>query len=341
MVNKYEKHQRDYPILATSVILREFFSKNLYKVFPFIPGPIYVLVENGILYHFISEEDYKKWPSSWLENNSSDDLKKYRAQVDKVLKKYREFLSSDHTNIEEDLRKDHYYLKYFLPIIMLGAYLPNYGENTEGEIEEVALEIRKEYEDVHKKGMDLEVKLLNEIENKLKVDRGTLENMVEDEFEEFLKNKNIPEGIKNRKNFVLIEYSKDGEKVFANREEAQDKLKLIETKIETGITEFGGQVAFPGKIKNIVRIARLVEDAQELEDGEVLVASMTDPRYLPVMKKAGAIITDEGGIACHAAIVSREMKKPCIVGTKIATQILKNGDLVEVDADNGTVKIIK
>jgi len=68
---------------------------------------------------------------------------------------------------------------------------------------------------------------------------------------------------------------------------------------------------------------------------------MTMPKYLPAMKRASAFITDEGGITCHAAIISREMKKPCIIGTKIATQILIDGVLVEVDADKGIVRIIK
>ena len=59
------------------------------------------------------------------------------------------------------------------------------------------------------------------------------------------------------------------------------------------------------------------------------------------MKRAIAFVTDEGGITCHAAIIAREMKKPCIIGTKVATKILKDGDMVEVDANKGTVKIIK
>ena len=59
------------------------------------------------------------------------------------------------------------------------------------------------------------------------------------------------------------------------------------------------------------------------------------------MKKTRFIITDEGGLTCHAAIVSRELKIPCIVGTKIATKVLKDGDLVEADANKGIVKIIK
>jgi pyruvate,water dikinase len=68
---------------------------------------------------------------------------------------------------------------------------------------------------------------------------------------------------------------------------------------------------------------------------------MTRPEYISAMKKAAAIVTDEGGITCHAAIVSRELKKPCIIGTKIATKVLKDGDLVEVDADKGIVKILE
>ena len=59
------------------------------------------------------------------------------------------------------------------------------------------------------------------------------------------------------------------------------------------------------------------------------------------MKRASAIVTDEGGITCHAAIIARELKVPCVIGTKIATQVLNDGDLVEVNANQGIVKILK
>ena len=62
---------------------------------------------------------------------------------------------------------------------------------------------------------------------------------------------------------------------------------------------------------------------------------------MPALIKAAAIVTDEGGVTSHAAIVSRELGIPCVVGTKIATKVLKDGDLVEVDANNGIVKILK
>ena len=67
---------------------------------------------------------------------------------------------------------------------------------------------------------------------------------------------------------------------------------------------------------------------------------MTSPEYIFVMRKAVAIITDAGGLTCHAAIVSRELGIPCIVGTKIATKIFKTGDLIEVDANTGIIKKI-
>lgn len=106
------------------------------------------------------------------------------------------------------------------------------------------------------------------------------------------------------------------------------------------VNEFSGNTAYGGKITGKVRVVLEYRDMKKFEEGEILVSSMTIPDFLPVMKKASAFITDEGGITCHAAIIAREMKKPCIIGTKIATQVLKDGDIVEVDADNGMVRKI-
>lgn len=102
-----------------------------------------------------------------------------------------------------------------------------------------------------------------------------------------------------------------------------------------------GQVAYPGKVRGKVRILKNKTKMYEFQDGEILVSPMTTPGFVPAMKRAGAIITDEGGITCHAAIVSRELKVPCVIGTKIATKVLKDGDMVEVDAGNGIIKILK
>lgn len=102
-----------------------------------------------------------------------------------------------------------------------------------------------------------------------------------------------------------------------------------------------GAVAFAGKVKGIVKVVKGAEDLQKVKEGDILVAPMTFPSFIVAMKYAAAFVTDEGGITCHAAIVAREMKKPCITGTKIATKVLKDGDFVEVDATKGVVKVIK
>lgn len=101
-----------------------------------------------------------------------------------------------------------------------------------------------------------------------------------------------------------------------------------------------GQVAYGGKVKGKVRIIGSRSEVKNLKKGEILVAGTTTPDFLPAMKLAGAIISEHGGAISHAAITSREIKKPCIVGVKNAKKVLKDGDLVEVDAYKGVVKIL-
>jgi phosphoenolpyruvate synthase/pyruvate phosphate dikinase len=107
--------------------------------------------------------------------------------------------------------------------------------------------------------------------------------------------------------------------------------------------QFKGLVAWAGfkQISGVVKVVLAETDFLKFKKGEILVTDETSVNFLPLMQKAVAIITDNGGILCHAAIVSREMKKPCIIGTKIATRVLKDGDLVEIDANEGVVKILK
>lgn len=102
-----------------------------------------------------------------------------------------------------------------------------------------------------------------------------------------------------------------------------------------------GNIAQMGIARGYVRRLMGHRQIHLLQEGEVLVSPMTIPDFLPAMKKAVAFVTDEGGILCHAAIVAREMQKPCIVGTKFATEMFKDGDFVEVDANKGIVTLLK
>ncbi|HEY4512804.1 MAG TPA: PEP-utilizing enzyme [Candidatus Paceibacterota bacterium] len=119
-----------------------------------------------------------------------------------------------------------------------------------------------------------------------------------------------------------------------------EHLILKEEKVSV-FHELKGNIAYKGKVKGIAKIVMTAYDIDKVETGDILVSSMTTPALIIAMQKAGAFVTDEGGITCHAAIIAREMKKPCIIGTKIATRVLKDGDMVEVDAERGVVTIIK
>lgn len=132
---------------------------------------------------------------------------------------------------------------------------------------------------------------------------------------------------------------KEFEKVYI-RKEAEEIIKKIEVEIKTDITELRGDTACVGYAKGVVKIIIRAEDMAKMNQGDVLVSIATDPDIVPAMKKASAIVTEQGGVTSHAAIVSRELGIPCVIGTKIATRILKDGDMVEVDANRGIVRKI-
>ena len=101
-----------------------------------------------------------------------------------------------------------------------------------------------------------------------------------------------------------------------------------------------GTCGQPGKATGRVRQVLTVDDMGTFRKGEVLVAFMTDVGIVPAMRRASAIITDVGGVTCHAAIVAREFGIPCVIGTRDGTSALKDGYLVDVDADKGLIKIL-
>lgn len=106
----------------------------------------------------------------------------------------------------------------------------------------------------------------------------------------------------------------------------------------TGSTLVSGLAAAPGIASGPVRILRSTADGARLQDGDVLVASMTSPDWVPLMRRASALVTDGGGVTCHAAIVGRELHLPTVVATRTATTVLRDGELVTVDGTRGVVR---
>ncbi len=163
----------------------------------------------------------------------------------------------------------------------------------------------------------------------------------------FNKGKKVPvnEILKRKKGFAL--WKMNNKQEILTGKKYKNLLSWVNNKfIPKKVSQLKGQAVYAGKVKAKVRVIiytkrDIAKKMAQFKKGEVLVTDMTKPDMVLICHKASAIITDEGGITSHAAVVSREFNKPCVVGTKIATQVLKNGDEVEVDAEKGLVKIIK
>ncbi|PIT86216.1 MAG: hypothetical protein COU33_04400 [Candidatus Magasanikbacteria bacterium CG10_big_fil_rev_8_21_14_0_10_43_6] len=130
---------------------------------------------------------------------------------------------------------------------------------------------------------------------------------------------------------VRVLYGKDAEAFMSNE-------VLVEEEKIGDVSELTGTCAKEGRAKGVVKIINTRNEMDKMEEGDILVSVATTPNIIAAMKKAGGIITDEGGLTCHAAIVSRELGIPSVIGTKIATKVLQDGDVVEVDATNGVIK---
>ncbi|MFH0836095.1 MAG: PEP-utilizing enzyme [Candidatus Micrarchaeota archaeon] len=133
-------------------------------------------------------------------------------------------------------------------------------------------------------------------------------------------------------------YSEEGKDEVFVGSEAKKRAAAVEQKHDLGVSEVKGQCACLGFARGRVKIVLSPADLWKMQKGDILVAIATNPDVVPAMKKAAAIVTEQGGVTCHAAIVSREMGIPCVIGTRIATKWLKDGDLIEVDATKGLVK---
>lgn len=186
--------------------------------------------------------------------------------------------------------------------------------------------------------------LFDKIANILDIPRVQLGYLTFNEISKFLTLGKIDKKLiqQRSKKLILVTSQPGNIKPLVVDKNAGKYLKIIRSlELKEELKTIKGLAAFPGKVVGRVKIIKTAKDLAKFRKGEIFVANTTHPNYLPAMQKALAIVTNEGGIMCHAAITAREMKKPCIVGTKIATKVLHDGDLVEVDADKDIVRVLK
>jgi len=140
---------------------------------------------------------------------------------------------------------------------------------------------------------------------------------------------------------TFITFHEDGRDVLLHGKEALEKEKVLFSLDKSDVNEIEGISASQGRAEGFVRVLLSPKDIKDMKTGEILVTTMTSPDFVPAMRKAAAIVTDEGGVTSHASIVSRELGIPCVIGTKVATRLLRTGDFVDVRANHGLVKLIR
>ena len=149
---------------------------------------------------------------------------------------------------------------------------------------------------------------------------------------------------KLRKDDKWLWYRYDDErKVVDTPQEIKKALKqfvLPDRKTTVSANQVKGTTAYPGTVRGPARILKDIKEVKKVCSGDIIISPMTWPSVIIALEKAAAFVTDEGGILCHAAILARELKKPCITGTKNATALFHDGDMIEVDGETGIVRKI-
>jgi len=186
--------------------------------------------------------------------------------------------------------------------------------------------------------------LYQEVANRLNISLDNIRWFLWEEVKQALiKNKKLSLKLaKQRRKLSATEYI-NGRALFLDLKKVDDLISNINKDEKSLIdqSEIKGISASSGITTGKICYLKSARENSKIKQGQILLVSNTTPDFMPAIQKAKAIITNEGGITCHAAVVSRELGIPCIVGTKIATKVLKDGDLVEVDANKGVVRIIK
>lgn len=190
-------------------------------------------------------------------------------------------------------------------------------------------------------------RIIDLISSSLKIEKDKLALSSTPEILNLVKGKKLDEKELERRRKSYFIYSQEGIVKVLSGSDAQKAIdKFID---KNKYNDIKGRIAYPGIVKgrakvikvNIKNYDKMNKIVDEMKQGEILVAETTEPSIILACKKASAIVTNQGGMMSHAAIVARELKIPCIVGTNNATEMINDGDFVEVDADKGIVKIIE
>lgn len=281
----------------------------------------------AVYYNFTDPKQNLQPLITYIENNLSW-FKKEKIKFNKNCQKIRTLIKNKNVDYKEIAELNHEIWPTIAVANVLGS---TEFFKVSDNLKKICVQIREESDDVLHPSLTY---LNNLIFKKLKI--KDIQNISLTE----VLNNNIPNKIEIKKREKGWVYHKKNIIFDAKKYFKENNIQIINpTKKQINVV--AGNTACKGFVRGRARVIFELSELDKVQKGNVLITPMTTPEMIPALKKASAIITDEGGITCHAAIVSRELNIPCIIGTVNATQNLHDGDLLEVNADNGTVIILK
>lgn len=346
---------RELPLLIVFYANKGYYYLKKIDGFSSLSG--FVENKNGLIERYVEVDEFdsfKKKIATVINNKKGNEIITEAMKLNKGLdefitnfnKRYLGLTNNELLDIFLQFDKNYSsYWAYYLFLFFIGAAVE--GNNNKKILDKYRTEITifRGKHSSRVKGEEIFLpKLLSKIAQQTKISPVLLWYVFPKEIIAFLKDgKTIDINVlKERKKHYEWLMKKEDENYYFGKDADLKKyltikndFKMLDTK------EIKGYAASPGIVKGYVKCIMTIKDLIKVHKGDVIVAPMTDLNYMTAMKNAAAFVTDEGGITCHAAIVAREMRKPCIIGTKIATTVLKDGDIVEVNADNGTVTLVK
>ena len=183
-------------------------------------------------------------------------------------------------------------------------------------------------------------KFIDEFAKRSNIEKELVKYALPHEYKNILNKKLNADELKKRTEYFAVIFSEEGYEIF-NKEDAEKKEKELLGVVGGEVIELRGMGAMKGIVTGRAKIILHKEDFSKMQPGDVLVTTMTSPDFILSVKKATAIVTDEGGLTCHAAIITRELGIPSVIGTRFATRTIKDNDIIEVDATHSVVRIKK
>ena len=192
--------------------------------------------------------------------------------------------------------------------------------------------------DIYARSLSNALGLFDEIAKRLEVTFENLLKLTGEEILDALRGGEVPRDFDKRATYLYVLI--DGELHYFHGKARAEAEKILYKNDYSSMRELRGRTAYPGVVRGPARVLMTDLDLHKLKKGDILIANLTNPNFDPAFGIVAGVVTDEGGMLCHSAIMAREFKIPCVIATKLATQVFKDGDMLEIDAAGGTVRKI-